>query len=121
MAALSARIYSGEAARSTQNELPTFFQQAITDSQQLFKSTARSLLGLVTKRWNSASGLILCNAFNAPHRKEQTTEANERFFMNDGTNPIVEGIQVETAQEYSSSGDFVEYSPTLFAGAVQRK
>jgi hypothetical protein len=44
-----------------------------------------------------------------------------RFVVRDGLDPIFESIQIETAQEYSSAADLVEYSPTFFARAMKHE
>src|SRR6266850_187254 len=76
-------------------------------------------LDLFTKRRDPAGGFIPCDTFDTPHWKEQVAKSDKRFLVNDRAHPIVECIQIETAQEYAGSTNLVEYAPAFFARSME--
>src|SRR6185312_13456005 len=87
--------------------------------KQFFDASARPFFNLLAKRRDWARSFISADSLDAPGRKEQIAQADEWLVMHKRANPIIKGIQVETAQEYSSRIDFVEYSPALLTRSVQ--
>ena len=86
---------------------------------QLVETQTSPLLGLLAKRLHTTNRFVLRYTFDAPHRKEHRAQTDERLLVNYGPNPLIKRVQVETAQEYSSRVDFVEYAPTLLTRRVQ--
>src|SRR5712691_4898881 len=78
-----------------------------------------TLLNLLAKRRNSTGGFVLRDTLDPPQWKEQITKADKCFFVDYRAYPIVERIQVEAAQEYSSRIDFVEHTPAFLARSVK--
>src|SRR5687768_9137282 len=76
-------------------------------------------LNLFIERRNSAGSFIFGNAFDSPHGKEQVAKPNKRFLVNYCAHPIVECIQIKTAQEYARWTDLVEHAPAFFPRRVQ--
>src|SRR5260370_34913009 len=87
--------------------------------QKRLERETRSFLDLLTKRRYSGRCLILRDALNAPHRKKQISKTDEGLVVHQGANPIIECVQVEAAQEYSSLIKLVEHTPTFFARRMQ--
>jgi hypothetical protein len=85
----------------------------------LSNTAACAPLNLLTERGNSTRAFIPGNALNAPKRKEQIAKANKLLLVDQRPQPIVEGIQVEAAQEYSRRADVAENAPGFFAGTVK--
>jgi hypothetical protein len=82
---------------------------------------ARPPLYLFTKGWNATARFIFRDTLDAPHGKKQIAKSHELLAVYNGAYPIIEGIEVEAAQEYSSMIDLVEYAPTLLPRSVQDK
>jgi hypothetical protein len=82
--------------------------------KQFFDAPARAFFNLLTKRRDCARGFVSTDSLDPPGGKEKIAQADKRLVMHERANPIVKRIQVETAQEYSSGIDFVEYAPAFF-------
>ena len=94
-------------------------QWTIISTEQFIKSQTRPLLGLLAQRHHTTDRFVLRYTFDAPHRKEHRAQTDEWLLVNYRSNPFVKRVQVESAQEYSSGVDFVEYAPIFLARSVQ--
>ena len=104
-------------AQKTRSRLSN--QWTIISIHQFVETQARPLLGLFAKRLHTTRAFVFRYSFDTPHRKEQRTYTDERFVMNYAANPLVKRVQVESAQEYSSRVNFVEYAPTFLTRTVK--
>jgi hypothetical protein len=89
------------------------------ESYHLSNTAARAPLNLLTERGNSTRAFIPGDALHAPKWKEQIAKSNKFLLMDQRPQPIVKGIQVEAAQEYSRRADVAENAPGLFTRTVK--